>query len=439
MDASNHWWRQWQAHLTVVLVANVLAFLYYIHFSMLNGYLPSPFFYDKSDTFMDLFNALHWAYDDRRYTDWSSVYPPLNFIFLRFLDFVFAGAGYGAPEFMREQSSSLIGGLCLMYLTIPALVLKTNLWLGFSKIEKILLYFAIILSPPMLFALERGNMILLAPILLAIALSNTGVRRGASIAILINLKAYLALLLIYYVARRNWKDLAICVVMSGSIFLISGFILDKHFFLFFPNLLNFSHGDGMFSLREMMAMPSSISAFSYVLKSPAAVALASEQVNPTVIPIVVSIIEISKWVSLAIPLVVLFIKAPVMRDAEIFALLVVLISNMGVWVGGYTLIFYIVLIPVFISLHGRWLSIGILILLALPFDLVPLMQESIGIQYSYFSDSYTSVNWTLGLGSVIRPIVNLLLLWLLSCEFIARKPTATIKNIAHKGKLGRTE
>lgn len=421
------------AWLAFVVLVNAASILYYIGFFSANGYLPSPFLYDKSDTFMDLFNTLHWAYDGGRYTDWASVYPPLNFILLRIINFVSGGAEYGSPSHMREHSPYAIAGLGLIYLMVPAIVLKMKCWRDFQGLEKLLIYFAIIFSPPMLFALERGNLIFLAPLLLALALAHTGVLRSVYIAILVNLKAYLALTLVFYAARRDWKGLVVCAALSGSLFLVTGFFLDEHFFQFFSNILNFSHREGIFSLREMMAMPSSISAFSYVLKTPSAIALASQHASPVLISIAASAIEIVKWISLAAALVILLKRITVMRDAEIFAVLLVLISNLGVWVGGYTMILYIALIPTLMNLSTKRLSISLLVLMALPFDLVPIMRESIGAQYSYLSDSTVSVNWTLGLGSVIRPVANLMLLWLLSYEFLTRRHARESENIALHG------
>lgn len=419
--ASNNWCRKSLVYVGIVLLFNVAGFLYYIHFSVMNGYLPSPFLYDKSDTFMDLFNPLHWAYDDGRYTEWGSVYPPLSFFILRVVNFVFTGGGYGTPKFMRDNSPFVIVGFCLIYLAVPAILLKTRHWQDFHKNKKLLIYFAIILSTPMLFALERGNMIVLTPILLALALSRIGITRCIFIAILINIKAYFALLMIYYIARRNWKGFAIASALSGLVFVISGLALDNHFFVFFRNILNFSHEDGVFSLREVMALPSSISAFSYVLKNPAGALLASGHLNSAMIEIIIYIIETTKWFVLAISLATLVMRSLVIRDTEIFSLLVVAITNLGIWVGGYTIILYIVLIPVFIKMRAKWLYISLLALMAMPLDMIPLMGELIGVQYSYLFDSYTGVQWTLGLGSVIRPVLNILLLLILSCEFLARK------------------
>ncbi len=125
---------------------------------------------------------------------------------------------------------------------------------------------------------------------------------------------------------------------------------------------------------------------------------------------------------LAISLATLIVRSLKIRDAEIFSLLVVATTNLGIWVGGYTIILYIVLIPVFIKMRARWLYISLLALMAMPLDMIPLMGEPIGVQYSYLSDSYINIQWTLGLGSVIRPVLNILLLVILSCEFLARKP-----------------
>ena len=161
---------------------------------------------------------------------------------------------------MRENSL-LVAGIFLIYLAVPVIVLNTKLWQGLPTNERVLIYLSIIVSTPMLFALERGNMIILAPVLLAIALAKIGFTRALCIALLINIKPYFALLVIYYIARKNWKGFATSVGLSGFIFVISGFILDNHFLVFFENLLGFSHSKGMFSFKDVMALPSSISAF----------------------------------------------------------------------------------------------------------------------------------------------------------------------------------
>jgi hypothetical protein len=414
-------------YLSVVLLLSAIGFFYYVNYLESNGYLPSPFLYDKSDTFMDLFNVLYWAYEEGRYTDWGSVYPPFNFLVLRFINFVFAGGGYGDPALMRENSQYVIIGVCLAYLAIPAILLKTRCWRDFSKVEKILVYFTIVLSTPMLFTLERGNLILVAPILLALALSKIGMARSASIALLINIKPYFVLLMIYYIARRNWRGFFTCVILSGSIFVMSGLMLDPHFLVFLTNIFSFSQED-VFSLREVLAMPSSISAFTYVLNNPDGALFASEHLNEEHIATIVYLIEGTKWSVITVSMAALFLKARLMRDVEILALLVVVISNLGIWVGGYTFILYIALIPAFLKMRASWIYMGLLALLAMPLDVISLSDQIVGLQYSYLADTNVHVHWTLGLGSAIRPIANILLVLVLVYEFFTRKKDR--KNIA---------
>ena len=429
---SNKWQGKRLAYASLILLLNAAGFLYFIYFLNDNGYLPSPFINDKSDTFMDLFNVLYWAYDDGRYTDWATVYPPLSFMILKIVNFVFAGGGYGDPANMRDNSQFAIVGICLTYLAIPAIILKTRLWQDFLKPEKILIYFSIILSSPMLFTLERGNLILLTPVLLALAISKIGMTRCIFIALLINIKPYFALLLIYYIARQNWKGLATASVLSGLIFAILGLAIDDNFFSFFSNLLNFSQEAALFSLREVMALPSSISAFSYVLKHPDGAMFAADYLSSDSLIMIVYSIETIKWCIIAIALAALFMKSKQLRDSEIFTLLVIATCNLGIWVGGYTFILYITLIPIFIKLRVKWIYIGLLSLIAMPLDVIPIIVAFIGEQYSYLATAHINIWWTLGLGSVIRPIANLILLLFLSREFLARKNENTNNNTVHQ-------
>lgn len=435
MQAHSVSWR-WKCLIYIggILLLNVGGAVYYIYYLSENGYLPSPFIYDKSDTFMDFFNVLYWAYDDGRYTDWGSVYPPLGFLILRLVNFLMMGGGYGDPAIMRENSLPVVLGICFIYLAIPIFLLKIRYWQDFSGIEKTLIYFAIIFSSPMLFTLERGNLIIIAPLFLAFTLSKIGVARSVFVALLINIKPYFVLLAIYYITRKNWKGLASTIIFSGFIFAISGLALDKNFLYFFANIFDFSQEEGIFSIREVMALPSSISAFSYVLKHPDGATFASGFLNPDLLPYLVGIIEAAKWSVLIISMSVLFTKSWLMRDAEILCLLIVAISNLGIWVGGYTFIFYVALIPVIFTLRARWAYIGLLLLIALPLDVIPLVDEFIGKQYSYFADAYVQTQWTLGLGSVLRPIANFLLLLLLSSEFTLRKKMNEKQNDA-KAKI----
>lgn len=412
-------------YLSGVLFLNLLGIFYFVNFFILHGYLPIPFAFDKSDTFMDLFNPMCWAYNDGRYTEWKSVYPPLVFLILRFINVLFHIGQYSEPLWIRETSETVIYGFVCLYFIVPFLMLKTTLWRLFSPTEKILVYFMIVTSTPMLFALERGNIIIITLVFIALAMSHIGYIRILSIALLINLKPYFALFLLFYLARKNWRSFCACVLVAGLIFLITGMILDKHFLNFFGNLFAFSKNSNVFSLREVMTMPSSISAFSYVLKSPKGFDFALSFFSPFVISFIIKAVDIIKWLILSTSLLVVFIKSKYMKDVDIFIFIIVIITNLGIFVGGYTLIFYSVLIPAFTIMRLNFLYLLILLVLIMPLDFIILLREVVGEQYSYLNETVVEVEWDMGLNSILKPALNISLLVILSLDFFLK---SSIKN-----------
>jgi len=394
--------------LALVFGIQVLGFFYCLWFLTRHGYLPVfPQF--TFAALMDFFDPLYWSENDGRYTEWKSVYPPLNFLFLKSVKLILLGDSNFSNSFALRASAFPAALFFLFsYLIVPALVLKTKLWNCFNATEKILLYFTIILSMPMLFALQRGNLIIFTLIFIALALGKSGLVRAICIAVLINLKPYFALLLVYYLVRHNWKEFWRCTLATGMLFVGTGLLLDHNFFLLFSNMFDWSQNTEVFSLKEVMAMPSSISAFSYVLNSEAIQRTKySHYFN---LHAIANLIAVIKWFAIAWILVVLYKKQKLLGDTHIIAILLVVISNYSIRVGGYTLIFYITLLPVFLTMRFRNVYCVILILLSAPLDFIPLAKETLGEQYSYLTNAMVEVHWTLGVGSVLRPILNFVLM-----------------------------
>jgi len=402
--------------LLAIAIIQIIAFGYYLYFYFHNGYLPSPFMYDKSDTFMDLFHSIYWADNDGRYTDWKSVYPPLVFLFLKLIRSVFIGdyGFYDAFE-MRDHSGLIAIFLVLCFMAIPAFVLSKPQWKDFSFLEKILIYVAVVISVPMLFALERGNVIIFCLIFLALAFEPNSSARVISIPVLINIKPYFALLLLNLVVKRMWRELAISIALSGGLFVVLGVLLDANFMQFFNNLLGFSKSENLFSMREVMAMPSSVSAFSYILSSGAVADMLGGDFYFNSIS---TLIEGVKW-SIVVATFYLILKYGKSKGDFQLAVLVVLISNLGLWVGGYSLILYLPIVPIILRQSNfRFVYLSIIVLMVLPTDLLVIVNESIGSQFSYLSHSRVGVEWSLGVGSLIRPLLNLLLLGLMCVDLI---------------------
>lgn len=403
--------RQQTSTLALIFGIQALGFIYILWFLSKHGYLPaSPFIFNRYDSFMDFFHPLYWSDSDGRYTVWKSVYPPLNFIFLKLVKLIFLGSAHFSESFaIRASALPVVLFFVISYLLAPIVVLRTKLWLGFTGPEKALLYFIIILSTPMLFTLERGNLIIYTLFFLSFVLGSAGLIRIFFVAVLINLKPYLALLLIYYLIRRNWKDFWLCTLLSGMLFMVTGILLDQHFLLFFSNFFSFSQNYAIPSMKEIMAMPSSISAYSYVLDHEA-IRHATKYSYYLDLHAIANLISAINWFVIAWVFAALFNNNNRLGDNQIFAILLVTITNLGVWVGGYSLIFYITLLPVFLTMRFRNEYCVILALLFAPLDIILLSREAMGEQYSYLTDALVDVQWTLGVGSIFKPILNFILM-----------------------------
>jgi hypothetical protein len=414
--------------LALILGIQLLGFSYYLWFLSQHGYLPSPFYYVKGAVLLDFFGPIFWSDTNGIYAA-GSFYPPLSFLFLKLVKLVFVGGATYSDSFaLRESGTFAILFFLISYLIAPIFVIRTKLWNGFNSTEKTLLYFVIIISTPMFFELERGNIIIYTLFFLAPVLCSKGLSRVVCITVLINLKPYFALLLFYYLIRRNWKEFWLCTFLSGTLFLITGILVDQDFLLFFSNIFNWTQYATTLSLKEIMAMPSSISAYSYVLDS--------EKIQQTKygyflnLHAIANSISVIKWFVLAWVFVALYNNHNRLTDVQILAVLLVVITNLGTWVGGWTLIFYITLLPVFLSMRFRNIYLAILLLLFAPLDVIPLAKETLGEQYSYLTNAIVEVHWTLGMGSVLKPILNFILLATLLYEITQLPQDAENNSIA---------
>ena len=412
-------------------ISQLLALAYYVCFYSTYGYLPSPFLYDKANTFMDFFNTLYWAINEGAYSKWQSVYPPLNFTFLSILKTLsFNDINPSNPFDLRDRSVDMIYFLFFCYLASPYLILKAAVWSDFSSKQKKLFYFSFLISTPMLFTLERGNLIIFSLFLLPLIFSTSIYLQILAIAFLINIKPYFCLLLFLFIAKNKPNSFFICVALTGLVFVITGAFYDENFVLIFSNLFDFSQNKNLTSLRDVLGMPSSISVFLYALSSPAFIHKNySLLFDPSVIS---SIIESIKILVLLFTIYVIFYCSRNLKESHILALILALITNFSMSVGGYSLIFYLVVIPIFFEMRYKKIYILLLLLLYAPLDLISLYNDSIGTQQSYLSGVDVDVIWSEGLGSFLKPIVNLLILITLDMDiFLGKDHTNRISNASN--------
>ena len=151
--------------LSALLLSN-LVFLCYAGYRFWHvQLLPPPFFYNPHDTFMDFFNTNFWAFDQDRYESWKSIYPLFTFLIGRLLGSARCASTTGFE--MRDCEFNTVWPLFGVYVVgigLSALLyVKALKRIEMSQTKLFALTFAaFLLSLPGLFALERGNYIIIA-------------------------------------------------------------------------------------------------------------------------------------------------------------------------------------------------------------------------------------------------------------------------------------
>jgi hypothetical protein len=406
------------------LVLQVASIGYYYWYFQNHRYLPAPFIYNKFDTFMDLYNSMWWGMQDFKYTLWGSVYPPLNFLILDAIRLLFYGPITVSTSLdFRDIDITPALLMCSLDLAAPFIVVASPLWSTLRPLHRVLIAAGAALSPPLLFAMERGNLIVLALIALPMVLSRETIWKIAGVAILINLKPYFAVLLLAFAIARDWRGMIQATAAAGALFVFTGLLNDPNFLAFIPNIFSFADAEQLLSGREVLALPSSISAFSYVIRLALKTSISSG-FPVALVETIIPLIEVAKMAGLAALLASMLVARDRLRDSEIVAGLIVIIVNLGFWVGGYSQIFYLACIPILLGMQFRALHLAIVAAIFLPLDLIVLLTEQLGPNVVYPSLEIVPLDFQLGLGTVLRPLLNYALLFSLSYEFLARHPFA---------------
>jgi hypothetical protein len=204
-----------------LLALGVLAGIVWVAASFAKtGYLPQPFIFDTNDTFMDWFNTAYWTHHPGAYSVWRTVYPPLSFAFLKLTSI---GACYRDSPFWARDCDGLSRAWILGFFVL-------NVWIVWRAYRAddpataVPRTIAMALGLPMLFALERGNLIL--PCFTAFALAYGRLLKQAwarwiAVAVTVNFKPYLILACAPYLVRRRWRWLEGCAFAILGVYLVT--------------------------------------------------------------------------------------------------------------------------------------------------------------------------------------------------------------------------
>jgi hypothetical protein len=397
-----------------VLVALVQALIYTYQF----GYLPQPFFYEPSDIWMDWFNTAHWAHEPGAYDAWLTIYPPLSFVFLKFLGIARC---YSGAEGLPARECDWLGLVALHSIYVMNIVLTARAFMKIDRRTALPRSFALTAGLPMLYGLERGNLILICftCVLLAFGpLVRSARLRWIFLGLAINFKVYLIATVFAQLLRRRWLWFEGALIATAGVYLLS-------FGLFgggtpgeiYRNIANFSGGFEAVSVLDIwyagtyLPLTSLLSGVAF----PVSTLIGSEVAEwgslllPTITRVVQGTIVIAAVATWLRPEVV-----PIHRLALFGAAMALITAESG----GYTQI----LLILFVFME-RWRGVArpwaifACYLLCIPADIVigsvpPFVRES------YLTGRQVVVTFGIGLGPFIRPALIMSLPFALSCATI---------------------
>ena len=207
----------------IYLIFFFILFIYLI-FSILffyfNKFFPPPFFYNRFDSLMDLYNPLWWSNNGGFYEQWKSFYSPFNL--------------YLAQLLVSEDCKGVISSIdlrecsifsAIFFSSICFLINSSLLFAIVRKRKDLYLWVPLLmLSFPMLYAIERGNFIQMALMFASIyVLSSRKFFQAIALLFMANIKYYLIILYGAYFLRHKF----IHALNLVFIFIVFNFIFFK--------------------------------------------------------------------------------------------------------------------------------------------------------------------------------------------------------------------
>jgi hypothetical protein len=402
----------------LLATAVVSALVWAMMFLAFNGFLPHPFFYEPSDTFMDWYNSAYWAYDKGRYDSWGSVYPPLSFVVLRMFSF---SACYQGAEGLTSRDCDWLGIVVLHAVFILNAVLIALTFLKIDRKTALPRSIALVVGLPMLFALERGNLLLLTftcillgygPILKSARL------RWLAVGLAINFKFYLIASLFPQLLKRRWRWFEGAAIATLFIYIISYIIVGNGSPLDILSntlYLNEAYEAGGF-LDGWYA--STYKPFLSVLDGkyvPVNSIIGSANVD--LLTFVLPMIQYATQIMIILAVVMAWIRpeaVPMFRLTNLGISMAVITSETGGYVHALVILF---------TFMERWKGIGLrwaiiaCYILCIPADIVidrfvPLYRDS------FLGGRPVIFDFALTLGPFIRPLILLSIPFVLSCVTI---------------------
>lgn len=378
------------------------------------GYLPAPFVFDIGDTFMDWFNTAYWAHNPGAYSVWRTIYMPLSFVITGSLGN--PRCYDDAPYDARECDGF---GIVVILVTYVACIVVTAI--AFKRRDPstaLLRTIGVAVGGPLLFALERGNLIMLA-YLVFVLLYGELLKSKASIAFasafLINLKIYMLFPILMFAIKRKWRTLELCGIAAIAIYLVTLFIVGSGTpFELARNL------EAWFNHRAVTIWDEVLYSTTYkpyllfdLHQYPVRNYVEARWVDWATIFVKYEVIA-SRLVALLCIAGAWFYPGTVSLRRLVF--FVLMQSFMGQNPGGYAITFI-----VFLVFMERWKNFGVGLsiiccyIVSIPADINITLIVEVERQ-SWLSERVVNSAYALPIGALIRPGILLIMLWSLAID-----------------------
>jgi Glycosyltransferase family 87 len=334
----------------ILLLTQLLFVAFALSYFLSHGRLPAPFFYDVTDSFMDFFNTNYWAFQPGRFDHWHSIYPIFSFALGKWMTSAQCIEMVATPYALRACDGSAMYYLLGVYLAGCACCAgmlsrafsdaRQRVWLdGF-------IWFAVLaFSLPGLYALERGNYILLAFTCIVLAQRYPDDWRFAFfLAVAINIKQYLLVLCLAPLLKQRFDQLLLifvfCLLLNVFGLLV---VPESHYGMLIDNMTNFSTALQT-SMFEKMWNPSSVAAFSRAVEGTAYLASSENWKIDVVRALLAGMVWTARGLALAM-LLLLCMRARVLSAELIMLSMLVMLCAISDSPGGYSTVLLFPLLP----------------------------------------------------------------------------------------------
>jgi hypothetical protein len=387
---------------------------YTIWFFRENGYLPQPFFYEPSGTFMDWYSLSYWGHYRGAYDIAGSIYPPLSFVVLKIFSFPSCYVN-NVSEWARD--CDWLGIVTLSGIMILNAVLT---FMTFYKIDRQTFLpraFALSLGLPMLFTFERGNMLLFCYtcVLLAFGpLIRSARLRWFFGGLAINFKVYLFGAALAPLLHRRWTQTEGMIVSALVVYLITWVILGEGSPAeVYENVAYYANGIAASRVLDLWYPSSLVPAISLLRgESFPVTTILDSHIVDILLMVAVNVLRTTELLIVLAAIATWLRPEVVPRHRVIFLAIAMAVTTSEV--SGYTQTMLILFV-----FMERWkgfarpLAISLSYSLCIPAEYVKTKLSPV-IQWSWLQNTEVFGEYGVGFLSILRPIIVLLIVWCLA-------------------------